>query len=294
MRALDPGLAAALASGVTTLCRCWRVTRRDGVELGFTDHDRAVRFGGLEHEPESGFQGSEIESGLGLSVDNAEAAGALRSERITEADVAAGLWDAAEVEQWLVDWRRPERRMKLFAGRVGEIRRGAGAFEMEILGAAAALGRPIGRAFQRLCDAELGDARCGATLDGPLSGQGVVTAVLDARRLEVSGLGGRADGWFALGRVTWRTGDNAGADATVRAHQAGARAVLELWHAPDRPTAVGDAFDVRAGCDKSADTCREKFANLVNFRGFPLLPGEDWLTAYPGEDQSHDGGSLFR
>ena len=40
MRAIDPELQARLDGGATTLCRCWRVRRRDGVELGFTDHDR--------------------------------------------------------------------------------------------------------------------------------------------------------------------------------------------------------------------------------------------------------------
>lgn len=295
MREIDEGLAAQLASETTTLCRCWRLTRRDGVRMGFTDHDRTVRFLGLDHEPGTGFRGTEIETALGLSVDNLEAAGALSSERIREADVAAGLYDEAAIEQWLVDWRFPTRRLKLFAGTAGEIRRGAGGFEMEVLGLGAALNRPLGRSFQRLCDAEVGDRRCGVDLDGAaFRRSGAVTRVLDARRFEVSGVEGRPDGWFAFGRLEWSSGANDGRTATVRAHRAGVATVLELWHAPSAPVAAGDAFRVFAGCDRSAETCRSKFGNFENFRGFPLMPGEDWATSWPHEGEAHDGGSLFR
>ena len=81
-RELQPGLAAALVSGVTTLCRCWRLERRDGVVMGFTDHDRGLSFDGVAFEPETGFGRTELSRGLGLSVDNLEAVGALRSDAL--------------------------------------------------------------------------------------------------------------------------------------------------------------------------------------------------------------------
>jgi uncharacterized phage protein (TIGR02218 family) len=58
---------------------------------------------------------------------------------------------------------------------------------------------------------------------------------------------------------------------------------------------VGDAFRIAAGCDKRFSTCREKFANAVNFRGFPHMPGNDFVlrVARQGEP-GMDGGSLFR
>ena len=39
MRTIPPALQTRLDSGVTTLCRCWVITRADGVTQGFTDHD---------------------------------------------------------------------------------------------------------------------------------------------------------------------------------------------------------------------------------------------------------------
>jgi len=47
MRSIPPALQAKLSSGITTLCRCWRIERRDGVIQGFTDHDEDVILDGL-------------------------------------------------------------------------------------------------------------------------------------------------------------------------------------------------------------------------------------------------------
>ena len=55
--------------------------------------------------------------------------------------------------------------------------------------------------------------------------------------------------------------------------------------------APGDMLRIEAGCDKRAATCRLKFGNFVNFRGFPHIPGEDWLMAVPRSDGVNDGGS---
>jgi uncharacterized phage protein (TIGR02218 family) len=44
-------------------------------------------------------------------------------------------------------------------------------------------------------------------------------------------------------------------------------------------------------CDKRWETCVGTFANGVNFQGFPDIPGDDFLTAYPATGGRHDGGS---
>ena len=45
------------------------------------------------------------------------------------------------------------------------------------------------------------------------------------------------------------------------------------------------------GCDKTWATCTAVFGNGENFQGFPTLPGDDFLTAYPSQGGRHDGGS---
>jgi uncharacterized phage protein (TIGR02218 family) len=68
---------------------------------------------------------------------------------------------------------------------------------------------------------------------------------------------------------------------------------LSLWQVAPNPIEAGDTFTVSAGCDKRFETCREKFANALNFRGFPHMPGNDFVAGYalPGEP-GHDGSSV--
>jgi uncharacterized phage protein (TIGR02218 family) len=66
---------------------------------------------------------------------------------------------------------------------------------------------------------------------------------------------------------------------------AGATATIELWQPMALDILADDTFTVTAGCDKRFATCRAKFANAVNFRGFPHMPGPDYVLAVarPGE-----------
>ena len=43
MSTYPAALTAHLSGNLTTLCHCWRLTRRDGAVTGFTDHDRVLR-----------------------------------------------------------------------------------------------------------------------------------------------------------------------------------------------------------------------------------------------------------
>ena len=88
-------------------------------------------------------------------------------------------------------------------------------------------------------------------------------------------------GWFEQGQVQFLDGLAAGLTGWIKIDAvpfAGLRAV-ELWTAPGAQPAVGDRVRLIAGCDKRANSCRMKFQNFLNFRGFPHLPPEDWLIA---------------
>lgn len=292
MRAVPSSLSDSVATGATTFCRCWSLMRADGVVMGFTDHDRPVAFDGITFEADAALNPEAIDSAIGLSVDSHTVSGALSSAAITDEDIERGLYDGAAVTLWLVDWQRADSRLLLSRGHVGEIRRGWGAFEAEILGLAELLNQPGGRVFQHGCDLRLGEPECGVDLNAPIHrGNGAVTGVIDGQRYAVSGLEGYGSGWFSGGRLVWDTGANTGAAGHVKTHRASAN--VELWLTPALPVAVGDQFTITAGCDKTAATCRGKFANLLNFRGFPHMPGDDWAAGYVNTGGEHDGGSLF-
>ena len=295
MREIPPALQEALDCGATTLARCWLVTRRDGVSLGFTDHDKALSFDGQDYEPESGFTSSAIETVTGLSVDSHTVSGALRSDRIAENDIQKGLYAAAEVELYLVNWLDTSTRLLLSRGQIGEIRRSGQSFNAEITGISDALNQPVGRSFLHSCSCRLGDEKCGIDLDDPDHfGLATVSAPGDGRQITTTDLTSFDEGAFTSGLLTWTTGLNAGVGGQVKAHLvAGNETFLELWTTPPLNVAVGDQFTVTAGCNKTAKMCAERFTNLENFRGFPHIPGDDVVAGYPGTGGTHNGGSLL-
>lgn len=296
MKTLPAGLQAHLDSGATTLCWCWRLERADATVYGFTDHDRDLTFGGVTYEAASGFTASELKSSLGLSVDDADASGALSSARLNEADLAAGAFDDARIEIWRVNWAATDQRVLMMAGSIGEVRRGETAFTAELRSLAHYLNQQQGRTYQYACDATLGDARCGVSAAAH-TGTGAVTAVVAGRyKFTASGLGAYASAWFTGGLLTWTAGANAGRSMEVKGHTlSGGAATIELWRSMPEPVAAGDAFSVIAGCDKIFSTCRDKFANRANFRGFPYIPGSEYMIEIAKDSlaSTYSGRSMF-
>jgi len=294
MKLLPAGMQAHLDDGTTTLAWCWRIERADGAIFGFTDHDQTLLISGTSFEPDSGFSASEIRASADFSVDGQDAEGALRSDRITETDILDGRWDNAAIEVWRVNWEDVAQRVLMRRGNLGQIRRGKQVFVAEVRSLTHFLNQPVGRTYQYYCDAELGDTRCGVNLAAAsYSGSGSVATVAGDRTFTTAGLGGFAANWFALGRVEWTSGANAGrrAEVSIHAITAGA-AQITLIEAPVRVITLGDGFFIQAGCDKQFATCRSKFGNSVNFRGFPAIPGDDTIVRYPTQGGSNTGQPL--
>ena len=123
MRHIPEDLAARVESGAATLCHVWRLRRADGATMGFTDHDRDLVVDGVVCRAASGWTAGAGESAVGLAAGSVSAAGALDDAAITEADVAAGLYDQASVELWRVDWTQTTLKVRLWVGTLARIRR---------------------------------------------------------------------------------------------------------------------------------------------------------------------------
>jgi hypothetical protein len=115
---------------------------------------------------------------------------------------------------------------------------------------------------------------------------GTVLAVTDQRNITISYGGFAPPGYFDQGVFTWTSGNNLGVP------KAEVKSFLSVG-SPDDPTVqlylpapftinVGDAFTLKAGCDKSLEACVNKFFNRMNFRGFGVfIPGDDWRFRAP-------------
>lgn len=293
MNVLDPALEAHLKTGITTTCRCWALSRTDGVVMGFTDHDGPLVFDGITFKADTGLSALALQQSTGLSVDNTEALGALSDAAISEDDIEAGRYDGAEIRAWLVNWQDVRQRHLQFRGTIGELRRSGGAFEAELRGLTEALNRSLGRVYQKPCTAVLGDAGC--RFDMGTLGYTSERAVeeVEARRVfRFAAFGGFEGNWFQHGRLVMLGGAAGGLSGVIkRDTQAGGKRTVELWHPLRAPIASGDLLRLEAGCDKRALTCRLKFRNLLNYQGFPDIPGDDWSISDPSRAGSLSGGS---
>lgn len=295
MKTLVAGLQDHLDTGATTLAMCWKITRRDGQAFGFTEHDRTLTFDGLSYEPDSAFQRSAIAQSLGLSVDNHDVMGAVQSDAITEDAIAEGRWDGADVVVMQVNWQDVAMRQTVFRGQIGEMTRGLVEFRAEVRSLIDRLSQKSGRVYSFYCDADLGDGRCTKNVAGSdFTATGTIGASPTIRRFIMSGVTGYDSGWFNGGKITMTSGAFDDLAREIKTHAiVGGDHVVELWEGFPAAPAPGDSFSVTAGCDKTWSTCRAKFANGDNFRGFPHMPGNDRVTDYPRQGEQMDGSSLF-
>ena len=155
MRALPEGV------DVARLAWAWIVLRRDGVRLGFTDHDRDLVVDGVTCRAGGGWSPGAGDSAVGYAPGQASALGVLDDAGITESDLAEGLYDGARVAALRVDWSAPYRLVRLWTAAIASVARDGEAFTATLAGPATDRERVAGRTFTRLCDARLGDERCG-------------------------------------------------------------------------------------------------------------------------------------
>lgn len=260
---------------LTSIAMCWRVERSDGGGLALTNHDAPILSDGALHSPAPGMVPAAITRRLGLEPHSAEVAGALTSDALEPSDLALGRWDLARVVLSAVDWTNPSAGMiQLIGGELGAISSRDSEFSAELRGAAAKLAEPVCPATSAECRAQFGDKNCRVDL----AGRAIIARVvsIDGGQLTIDT---SVDDRYVLGRLRYLSGANCGISTVITA--AGAT-VITVRDLPRAPVEVGCRIELREGCDKRLETCRDRFANAVNFRGEPHLPGTDLLTRYPG------------
>ena len=282
MKALPAPLLAHYAQGTTTIATCWRVQRVDGLVLTATSHLEDITFGDDLYLSIAAYLMTDQESNSELAPDNFELEGFLASPSITEADVHAGVWDGATVEMFEVNYADPiaTGRNLLVTGTLGEVKVTRSKFTTEVRGLAQKLTRRIIRIMNKECDADLGDARCGVDLNGVTVDAEAITvtpvtvdAVDNNQVIDAVTLGDYSTNHFSGGKVTFLTGLNVGLSMEVMSHST---TIANLSHPMPYTIEVGDTFTIVAGCAKRfSEDCVFRFANGVNFRGFPHLPQSD-------------------
>lgn len=129
-----------------------------------------------------------------------------------------------------------------------------------------------GRRYSPECQWNFGDSDCAIDLNAVQSGAfkwkrvvSVDDVVFDGRTMQHSAFADKADGFWTRGVA--RCG---GESAFVTKHVGNTLTVLSpLRRFP------ADSITVVAGCDLKFSTCKARFANQLNFGGFPFVPDRD-------------------
>ena len=278
MRIISPQLEAHFEGGLTTLATCWKITREDSTELGFTDHDELLTIDSVDYDSIAGFTPTTVENKSNMSVDNLDVEGQVFPSKITEEDLLAGLYDYAEIEIFIVNYEDlAQGKLVVKRGRLGEVTLNSQMFQAEVRGLTQHLSQTIGDVFSPSCRAILGDSKCKVALAG-FTVSTTVSEVTNNQTFKATALT-EAAGWYTGGEIVWTSGNNAGRRMEVKEFVS-TQVVLAL--PMGKSISVGDGFDIIAGCDKTRETCQDKFSNIINFRGEPDVPGTDKLLTTAG------------
>lgn len=265
-----------LREELVTLAWCWRLSRRDGIVIGLTSHDRDLVIDGVPYRAAPGMKPSAIETSASLDAATMDLEGAVTSDAIAAADLDAGRWDGADLMLFVTDWTACETApVTVASGWLGAVERRGAAFTAELQGVTRILDGPACPATSPSCRAMLGDPACRVDLAPRTHHRRVVAAVGRAVTLDVP----LAPGTAAFGELTWLEGAVCGLASPVIAEEG---TVLTLAEMPPEMPPLPLRVRLVEGCDKQLATCSARFSNALNFRGEAHLPGNDLLTRYPG------------
>ncbi|MCZ4271151.1 DUF2163 domain-containing protein [Maritalea porphyrae] len=296
MKKLDAAFEAHIKSGATTLCNCWLMTKRNDQVLGFTDHDQVLEFDGHEFHPTAGFSPSATVQKGESAIDTSDVMGWLDDDRISPLHIRDGQFAGATVDTFKVNWRDISIRHHFRRDFIGEVSEKDGVFRAELRSQHIALNQVRGKLYQRTCNASFGDVDCGVdALSLDHSSTCTIEQIIGVNEIVVSGLQGRANGFADGGHIKWLTGERKNRALQILRHIAGnPNHCLFVDETDNELAQVGDTVRVTVGCDKHFSTCKAKFSNHLNFRGFPHIPGEAFILKYPSADNPLDGRVLVK
>ena len=281
MKQVAAELLEVIQAHASTLATCWKVERTDGVVLGFTSHQKDIELDGVVYTARTGYTPTSVVGNSILSVDNLDLEGILSNGGITDEDVRAGVYDYSKVTIFQIDYLNPGFGINIIRkGIMGEFTLRDGIYITELRGLLQMLARVFIRVVTPDCNAELYDDRC--TVDpSAFINSGTIASVITPRSVFSVTLGGtpRSIGYFTDALITFSSGLASGRSFEIDSHTSGD--VLKLYLKSPWNLEVGDTFLIQRGCDREFETCKAVFDNVVNFRGFHKVPGQDAVLKTP-------------
>jgi len=253
--------------------------------LAFTDLNEDLTLDGIDYSATSSFSNSSIQSEGSMAVDNLELEGVISNlaNDISAENIIAGRFDMAELRMFQVNYEDLSMgRVWLRRGWVGGVKVEDNKYIFEFRGMMDMLQQQTLELYTPDCRFDLGDSRCKFLMTGntaspvtPATGTGSITSITDNRVFHDT-TRTEGDNFFQFGELIFTSGSNTGLSKEVKVYTF-VSSEIEVIIAFPFNIEVGDEYIIKTGCDKTFLACKNKFNNVLNFGGFPYLPGEDRL-----------------
>lgn len=277
---------ATLTNNVLFLCTLWKITSSDGLVITACNHTRNVVYGADTYTPIP-LKPEQVKTVAGLDTDDTSLTIVLTSA-FSEVDLRAGRWRGARWEIFEgVNYLNPtDGYSKYRKGIIGEAVIRNGTATPEMFGLGHLLNQTLGAKTSRISRTVLGDAFCkvnlaGNTVDGtPITTLATIATVTSNKIFTVNIA--RPNDFYLQGWVEFTGGANSGRGlGSKQSIKTNTGVSIELVLAMSANVAVNDSLKLIAGCNRTREQCRDKFANIVSFRGEPDVPGLSKALTYP-------------
>jgi uncharacterized phage protein (TIGR02218 family) len=250
------------------MCEFYKIVTRAGQTLCFSTFDVDLDWDGHTFVSAFPIEREDISTGRGLEVNDTQVAFYLagyESGGIPLQEFA--LNGGFKYAQIIIYRAKSSRVVHLFEGRIASPQANREKLTLKCKPTIFLLNIDMPRnKFQSGCLNTLFDPACGLDRSA-WAVSGTAQSGSTAAQI-VTGLS-QPDNYFALGKVVFTTGENAGISRFVYGHASGIIYFSEpLPHTP----AVGDSFTAYPGCNRTKDACQNKFFNLARMRAFPYIP----------------------
>lgn len=268
---------------VTEDCQIWRIERRDGKVFRYTSLDRDLRYGGKIYKACGSLDPSASQNGATLGdTGSISLSGLITDDGISEAELFGGLFDDAFVTIDLVSWgdlTQPPRR--LASGWVGKVSHGPAFHTMEVLSVGARLEQvALVQVVSPSCRWKFGSPQCGVDVEA-MKITGSVSRVINRGDIILTVTPPADDGRIWLnGRLRFVDGPCAGIVAEFKSIDFATGQII-LWTPAGLTPLPGDAVEILPGCDLTKDGGCKAYSNIINFGGFPDVPGADAILEAP-------------
>lgn len=279
MRNLSANMISYLANDITSLQLCWEIRRTDGVSLYYTEYDNDVIINGNTYKKRNAGIGQSLKFQDALKGNNSNIDMILNDDSITINDLYSFKYDNAEIYVSIIHPDNPDDQVKLVYGKLGNTKINQDKATIEFQSISILLDKNIGRKYTYDCDAELFDSYCSANQTGHIFNNQSPTGIDPTKPFTVftdTNLNKEND-WFTNAYIKWLTGNNKGIETKVKSYK---NDIITLSLGMPFEIDVNDTYLIYSGCDKSFTTCKEKFSNVRNYKGFPYIPNADEMVKY--------------